>query len=399
MTTRWIVQACVIATAMSIAMTACKKASVVHLSAQELDGIDRHRQHADSTRITPLEPLFQLALPDTASLEYGLDHPVFLALSRTDTGIVLVGDRVDRAVHLFRTDGAYLGTRAAATATAAPEWMIAGTATSDGAIAVSDLRTSSIVLLDSTAATRRVKVPQVERGVPFGSQVEGGPERTLYEHWFYRTIPNRSGDWSAATPLFRQLSRAGAVTGAFGRIHKYSGELFTAALNRGIVRYQRDTVWFARQSDARILGFPARHSGEQPSRIIELPVFYEMTAPRELIDLPNRIRNVGVEAHVTSFAVTPGGLFLLGQSVSYPRQTGVIARPRTVLTIGCRDGTVDGVYDLGGDIIDLAATNDRVFALLEDRRGSARRIAAFANPSHLTGPATSAGHCKGVLHV
>lgn len=381
--------------------SACGPSGVDKLDEREWASIDRNREHIDTTRIATLPKLFELTLPDTAPPQYALDTPMFVAISKRDSNVVLVGDRLDRVVHLFRTDGRYLGTRTSAAPSVGPiEAMITGTSTPAGTIFVTDLRTGTLVRLDSGATGARVALGVMKRGFPFGSQVESGDNGALYENWSFRNVPDYSPAWSDTASLVRSISPEGKALARFGSVKRYSGVLFTAALNRGILRYFRDTLWFARRSDASLLAFAAAHPSRDPVRTVALPLFFQMTQPKELVDAKRDLYNVRVESHLVAFAMSPDGEFLAAQTVSYPTKAGAPFQPRTALTVECRDGTFIGAYDLGADIIDLAATRQRVFAVVQENRTHSRRVIVYPNP--LAGMANKAGaiqRCNGGAHV
>lgn len=350
--------------------------------------MDAGRPLLDTTAIRTLAPVATLALDSTAA--YSLSTPVAISAAGAPTCRVAVGDRVDRAVHFFSHDGTYQSTifGGGRDTTAFPN-LRSVALDSSGALAVSDMGQGTLHLFSPDGARRGSRVlPRPKGDFSLGSQLEWGPGGWLLEQWFSFDAATESGDWDERLPLVRILDPADSVVGGVGAVRPEPGHTFTAALNRGIIARRADTLWYAKRADGRLLAFDLGRPGAEPVRTVEIPVFYHMSAPQE-----GSVRGgeyeVAVQEHVRAFAVAPSGHFLIGQSRWFPEAApGTLFRPRTALTVLDADGRHVGSYDLGGEIVSLAASDRWIYAILLDLEEGTRVARVFPNP--VAAPAGSA---------
>src|SRR5690606_32094980 len=142
----------------------------------------------------------------------------------------------------------------------------------------------------------------------------------------------------------------------------------------------RDTLWYARFADGRILGFPLGQSVTDPARTLELPVYFQMDPPSwtRVIDTMSARRRgvlpVQLQRHIGAFAIDSIGNFWLAQYAGEGRH---------VLAALSQDGATYRAFDIGGRIRALAATDDFVIAIVQSPStiGPPRaRIFGYLNP-------------------
>lgn len=358
--------------------------------------IDADRPLLDTAAIRPLAAVRALRLDTTAA--YSLSTPVAISAAGAPACRLAVGDRVDRAVHLFTHDGAYRSTifGGGRDTTLFPN-LRSVALDSTGALAVSDIAQGTLHLFapDGTRQGTRT-LPRLEEDYSLGSQLVWGPDGQLLEHWFSYDAPVLSADWDERLPLVRVLTPSGRGEGRIGAVRPEPGQVFTAALNRGIIARRGDTLWYARRADGRLLAFPLSRPGAEPARTVEIPVFYHMSAPQEG-RVPGPVGyEVAVQEHIRAFAIAPSGHFLIGQSRWFPEAApGTLFRPRTALVVLDPSGRPAGAYDLGGEIVALAASDQWIYAIVLDLDEGTREARIYPNPVAAPSAAAACGSGAG----
>ncbi|HYR07783.1 MAG TPA: hypothetical protein VEQ60_08435 [Longimicrobium sp.] len=389
------------ALSLAFASTACDEApsegassTLRPIARQRFAAIDAGRPLLDTAAIRPLAPVRRLALDGTAA--YSLSNPVSISAAGAPVCRVAVGDRIDRAVHLFAHDGAYRSTvfGGGRDTTAFPNLRSVALDTT-GALAVSDMGRGTLHLFAPDGSRRGTRVlARLKGDFSLGSQLVWGPDGRLLEHWFSYELPIISKDWDERLPLVRILSPEGGAVGGLGTVRREPGQTFTAALNRGIIARRADTLWYARRADGRLLAFDLARPGAEPVRAVDIPVFYHMSAPQEGQVPGPAGYEVAVQEHVRAFAIAPSGHFLIGQSRWFPEAApGTLFRPRTALTVLDPSGRHVGAYDLGGEIVSLAASDRWIYAILIDPEEGTRVASVYPNP--VAAPSAAGAPCGG----
>lgn len=350
-----------------------------------LDSLDGNRQIISTVRLRRLDPRFDITLPDSL-VGFSLSTPVALSVGGSDGNLIAVGDRTDRAIHLFRTNGAYDRTVFGGGRDTSALMALISVAVNDQAeIVATDLWNGTLIRYPAGASHgESIRLtPPVPRG-GLGSQVVLTNDGAVYEQWFTLNVPVNSALWTRDLPLVRQLSSEGQVLTSFGTVTRYPGVAFTAALNRGIIAVADDTLWYARRADCRLLAYAMNSPGPRPVRVVEAPLFYRMNPPREhqaVASAGGSRPQVSVQEHCRAFAVDDAGFFYLGQSVGWPETASGLFRPRTALTVLDHEGGYIATYGLGYEILSLAVTRDLLLAILLDTGRHKRIVRAFPNPA------------------
>lgn len=337
------------------------------------------------TRIvaTRLAPVFELRIP-TESTRFSMGSSVDLGAGKVGDGcIVAVGDRVDRAVHLFSEDGRYLMTiyGGGRDTTRFPDLQVTGI--SSGRVVVGDGATRTVWLFDVRgAAVAAVHLPSSVRPTPPRIRVVYDGSR-VYELW---AAPNgkSSASWDAmGIPLIRAFDRKGRVVGGYGELDHFSGWSFPSALNVGDLALHGDTLWYANAAQGRVDGYALRAGRRTgPARRLALPVFFLPRPPLELRDPGDGAAEALVEYHLSSFTVGPGGEFLAIQATSYPEYSPRLAayQPQVVVSAVTPAGRLVGTFDLGLRPVTLAATPQYWFAIVQDTAHRVTRVFAYPSP-------------------
>jgi hypothetical protein len=362
------------------------------IARERFAAIDAGRPLLDTAAIRPLAPVGTLALDSTGA--YSLSNPVSISAAGAPACRVAVGDRIDRAVHLFSHDGTYRSTifGGGRDTTAFPNLRSVALDTT-GSLAVADMGRGTLHLFAPDGSRKGTRLlPGPKGDASLGSQLVWGPDGRLLEQWFSFEVPIVSKDWDERLPLVRILEPMGGAEGGLGAVRREPGQTFTAALNRGIIARRADTLWYARRADGRLLAFDLARPGAEPVRTVDIPVFYHMSAPQEG-RVPGPVGyEVAVQEHVRAFAITPSGHFLIGQSRWFPEAApGTLFRPRTALTVLDPSGRHVGSYDLGGEIMSLAASDRWIYAILIDLEEETRVARVYPNP--VAAPSAAATPC------
>ena len=323
-----------------------------------------HRELANSSKARVAEVITALRMP-TNPHRYALQRPVLLVDLPGNPCTFLVGDAADQALHTYSIDGTYLGSidGAGTDSTAFPE-LTSAAATANGTIAISDLYNRSVVVIHRSGTRRVLHLAPVYPNAPSGSQVAIGADNTLYENWFAHNVPTLSSAWPASLPLVRAFTAEGQFLTTFGHVTPRDGKLFTAALNRGILRIQSDTAWFARRADGRIFAYSLARRTDEPVREIEVPIYYRMRQPAEFVSADEKNRNVRVENHIVAFNVTSAGEFVVAVATQYPHNDDEIFRPSTLIAILSREGQITDLIDPRGQVIDMLAKGPALVAIV-----------------------------------
>lgn len=364
---------------------ACESAESAQGETSTYPGVAREleagREMLSAADLQPLVADLEVRLPIDEQFSHGLPGP--LDFAGPPLCVLAVADRADRAIHLLGSDGTYRNSVWAGgrdTSVLATTMSLSVSEEFNG-IAASDLGRGGITVfgLDGRRLSRFVPERPVEEA-GLGKAVALGPNGLVYDHWFAAPYSTKSTRWSEDVPLIRVFDSQGVASGAFGRVRRHPGEGLTAAINRGLIRLARDTLWFAYRSDARIFGFPLATAGTAgAARVVEPPLFYRMNAPSEYVRGTHL--ETALQEHLRAFATTPDGFFLLGQSVTWPESRDSLFRPSTALTILDPAGNWLASYKMENEIMYLAASSTRVFAVLLDRARNRRVLQVFSPPA------------------
>lgn len=222
------------------------------------------------------------------------------------------------------------------------------------------------------------------------TQLVAGAGSRLYESWLHSTIAIRSSHWPGTMPLVLVRDSLGAVVDSFGRVRHYPGVTLTHAMNRGIVRFHRDTVWFARRVDGVILGFPTGAPSPDASVAIEVPLVHPTLVPREWVGPEPQDLVHLLSDHILAFDVAPDGdMFLLRAAEWATLEADGRFGPKAVVL-----STVSGtsrehrLFTIGdGYASAVAATRLWVVMIAIDASGD-RHVKVFENPLQRRGYAT-----------
>ncbi|MDT8436350.1 MAG: hypothetical protein RRA92_06295 [Gemmatimonadota bacterium] len=293
--------------------------------------------------------------------------PMMVAKAGTAECSIVVGDREDRALHVFGIDGHYRHTIFGGGRDTSRLPSISALAVSEsGRIVVSNLggRMVSYSLNGDPQGEFTLTSPDTTGFTASRVAVHGD---TILEHWFAVSSGTRSDYWGGM-PLVRVFDVDGESLGSIGRIEQYPGLKLTEAMNRGRIAVHRDTLWFARSSDAVLMAFPLDHVGdESPARVVRLPLFYEMLPPVERVPAgrPESPYAV-VEDHIGAFAVDGAGRFYVAQSLYWPREEERLLRPIQVLSIYSAVGEHLGSFDFGYEVVDVSILGYRMAVVLRE---------------------------------
>jgi hypothetical protein len=330
--------------------------------------IDRDRLKVALTAIGSLEPQFELLIPDTLGAPYDLYLSSPLAVAPPPNCFLAVGDRRDGAVHIFDFKGRYSnaiygGLPDTSVTTGYRDFVVL----ESGALLFAHAQLPRLTYLTrSGVVSRRIDLPLRVSALAASDDL----------------IYGVAGDERYRDALVVGVDSAGAIRSRLGNLIPYSNSDFTLGLNRGELNVSRDTLWFARFVDGRVVGLP--YDGTA-ARVMELPLFFEMT--RIFATEPSADggrRPLGVTPHLVAFAIDPEGNFWFAQRIEGSRIPGRSGSPfRSVLSTISPDGRYHA-YHLGGPVYDVAAAEDLLFATVLDTVVTGRRrLFAFTNP-HIT---------------
>ncbi len=339
---------------LSLMLTGCRESvEYSDLLVRELNQVNRGRTIVSRSRVRRLEPLFEITRPADADWPFRLSKPQKLAVSARHKTLA-VTDPIDRAVHLFDWDGSYISTvYVGGRDERRLDALTSVTIDSLGVLVLVDgvgrrvirVRTDGFVLDDISIAA----INDQERSVAMAVSYDRIFESTM-------SLPG-----NAQTPvLMRVLTRQGNLLGSIGsKILSANPELIPA-LNLGSLVVDGDTVWHARHFDGRISGFHAQPGTSEPDRVIEIPLFFQTGPPKQVLsDSLDRVYPTATGNHTAAMAVDPTGSFVLAQSFGRGRGWGV-----SVLS---RDGGEYAVFDVGGEIAAVVATQDRIYVIVSTR--------------------------------
>jgi len=289
----------------------------------------------------------QFALPSDSNGFYRFAFPTTLAVSANGGCQVAVGDLVDRAVHVFSLNGDY-------------KYSFFGGGRSDVTFGGSGL--SSIApapdgrFLVATLAGRVLRFDEQGKAVHVSElalpadtpgvrthQIIQGPDGLLYDHWFAgEENVIRAAQWDRDSSLIRVFDASGRLVRRIGTVVRYPGVGLTHYLNRGEFRIADDTLWFARRADARILAFPLRGPYDHPSRVIDLPLYFQAALPVEYVSRDEHRVAVRSQDHLQGFSIGPDSLFYVIQDVSWPPidQKASPYISKSIIDVVGRDGIV-----------------------------------------------------------
>jgi hypothetical protein len=348
------------------------------LDATYLQSLDRSRVVLDTAKaqrlaLRPLEANVASALSamQPTSLGYsGAPRCELAVVDMNGPAIRLLDSRFNliRSIALASIQGEFL-----------PPYRVA--IGSDGTIALSEGGSGRVAILSRNATSWRVV--QAPHPVPenrHGSALAVSERGEILDHWFASGTTFKSTAWSADLPLMRVLDSSGSIVRQLGRLVRYPGESFTPALNRGVPVVDRDTIFFLRRADSRILVFPLASAAASPTRSIDLPVAFEMSAPRELQRSPRNPVWNQTDFHATSLAIDPSGRIYVGHVFSHH----VIGRDGRVTSGGIgvhdRNGRLIGLYRVDGALNSMVATNTSIAGLVSDTTHRNLRLQVFISP-------------------
>jgi len=374
-----------ICTYLACCLTACDNAGGWRqspLPVTLIENVHGNRRIEPRPSLDVLRPRIEYRLPASVGHLYKLSMPTALALDANSCTLA-VADVIDRAVHLFRLDGAYRvslygGGRGE------PVFGLSGLSSlsvqSPNLFVVSTM-SGAFIGFDSTGAiTHTAHVPRGQR-FPLGNDVLVGSDGLIYDHWLAgRETTLTLADWSRERGLVRIWSPKGELVGRFGLVQQFPGEGLTHYLNRGIVAISDDTLWLARRSDARILGFPLRPPGPSPARVIDVPVFYKAALPVEYVRSEPFEIAIRMQEHLRAFTIGPDGSFYMIQSLSWPDPTDTRATfmPQTMVTVVGRDGRLHAALGSDAGLGTLAVAADIIVATTS--RAGKVTVVALENP-------------------
>lgn len=356
---------------------------------------DAHRVSA--LRVTDtLDTVFRLTLPETVSAHFELSLPVFLAAKGAPLCRIVVGDPIDRAVHVFDTHGGFLHSisgdgkdgRPRFDALTGVDVTIEGDvlATTGDGLAVRFDREGALV-------SRTILGPKPVRAGN-ASAVVGGAG-LLFEHWFSDYAdPSPSSEEMDGAPLVHVRDSRGHVVADLGTVHMWPGRSLSYQLNRGFLELQPDTLWFARRSDARLMAFDALGRTRDPLRVIDIPVFFEAAKPIEYVSA-EEVTATRIQTHIHDFDMDEAGVFYFAQNFGWPGPQDVQATfvAQSVITAVDPDGKLLGVYVTGRSPGRIAATRDVIVATVRGD-GGRMEIRGYVNPL-----AGRVGVCSGGGHT
>jgi hypothetical protein len=317
-----------------------------------------------------LREIRTLKLPDSLKAFFHLTYPVMVAAGAANRCTIAVGDLADRAVHLFRSDGAYLQTffgggrenptfanSTLSSVAAAGDHFLASTVMGRVVTFGSGANSTAIGDLNAPTDSSRASTHLV---------IEG-PDGLLYDHWFHgNLLIVRQNDWAHDSSLVRVYDRRYKLVRRLGSVSRYPGEGLTHLLNRGDIAIYAETLWFARRADARILAFPLNGPYDRPSRIVELPVFFRAEAPIEDVSSDGDKVGVRIQEHLRAFAISPDGDFYVIQNVSWPHiaQQDTPFVPQSVINVYGRDGILKRTLRGPNNVLEIAALADVIVGIV-----------------------------------
>lgn len=313
-------------------------------------------------------PHIEFRLPDTVRF-FSMEFPVALTGQGPPVCRIAIADQVDRAVHLFRTSGEYLRSyweqrRPSPFASIASIDLDAR-----GNLLISYLLSREIAIADSTGQVRSSwETSQLVDTMAPGAYVRGVGGERVAEHWFGVHFDTNSKDWvKRDLPLVRVFDYEGNELGRAGRVQAFPGYALTAAMNRGFIAAARDTIWYARASDARV--WPIPMSGPKAYAMPDAPqvqfeLFFTMEPPK---DFRSRSRGdvfADVQEHLRGFTVTEdGSYFAAVQVVAWTVDSLRVTSPRTALLVRDRRDGATWVGELGEQIRHVATAGGMVYVV------------------------------------
>lgn len=348
--------------------------SIATITDDQLASIDRNRVRADSAAVAGATPAFIVEPPNASIWTFRMRQPVAIAAMPRGCGVV-VGDSDDDAVHWFASapggyvTSFYLGGRDSAIVGRMGGLDVAA----DGSVLVGDAGRGAVAIVSTRGEVRSLRLHLPDSSAPLGRVARDAAGR-LYE----KSKPLGTADSS----LIRVWNRDGQRQGGIGTFRNFGDDRISHALNDGALAIRGDTLWFARFSDGRILGFPLRSRARLPARTVELPLYFEMEKPvaATLLDKsdPRSQGQLSAQAqrHVSALALDNSGNFFVAQYVNGTTQ---------VLVGLTRDGRTRIAMRVHGQIRALAATTTSVYVLEALRptavglRGNVR-MAVYPNP-------------------
>lgn len=368
--------------AVTLAVSACSEGPVYWALPESERAPLGEAERVTRAVATAISPAFELRVPQD-STHISMGSAVDIGAGEIgDRCMVVVADRVDRAIHLFDERGSYVSTiHGGGRDTSRLPDVREVNISSDQVVAV-DGSTRTVWIFDTRGAAKSVRIPSPVRPSPPGFRVAYNGSR-LYEVW---VAPNgkSSADWdSLGIPPIREFDLDGRAQGGYGALRHFSGLAMPSALNVGMLALRGDTLWFANAAEGRVDGYALqRGSLRVPSRTLPLPLFFRPRAPLELRGPGDADAESLVEYHLHSFSLGPAGEFLTIQATSYPEYSPRLRsyQPEVVVSAAGPDGQLLGVFDLGFRPVALAATAQYWFAIVRDAGRRMTRVFAYANP-------------------
>jgi len=295
---------------------------------------------------------------------------------------IAVYDQDDRAIHTFSLDGSHYWSAFGNGRSGQPDFTLVHSlawhpdtgellaaflpdrfAVIDGASGlmgrVVDLRHRPYRVLGS--ARRRIHV------------VPGGP---IVDHWFGAVsgrYPSDSIFPREAAPLLVGRDENGNAVNWYGQVTRPGGASLATALSRGHVSSgMGDTIWFAREHAARILGFPVDESSKSPTRVVDLPVFLELEEPREFQHAETRLTSNNLIPQILGFRALRDGTFVVLQAAPLPGVRGAPSESHLIVRYSA-DGRVLRVLRAPrGSLMAFDVADNRLFAIVAE--ADARRL-------------------------
>lgn len=331
------------------------------LSTAYLVRLDRQRAHADSASVDTLPLMMQFRLPDSVN-NYIMHHGTSLVALDAPVCRVALADQVDRAVHIFTTDGRYIrsiygGGRDDPLLPSPTSMAI----TRSGHVVVRNFTGETVEFDSSGKVVRKLNLhmdgdPREAAGI-----IAVDNQGNIYDHWIGSGFSVPRSNWPHDAPLVRLWQSNGHYLGQDGSLAVYPPHTFTQALNRGALAILADTLWFARSADGRILAFPLRRSMAVPLRVINLPLYYQMDAPRE--EEKDGLYFTSAARHILAFAAAPTGELFFIQSTSWTTDSLGVGHSHIVLASIERDGSHYHAYSVDQSAVKIAVTTTHVYTL------------------------------------
>lgn len=331
--------------------------------------LDEGRELVDPGRIERLDQWETYDGSTVIAKGYRFSKPTMLATSGAPHCIVFVADGIDQAIHRFSPSGDDLGSLYVG-GRDRPD--VAGitsiAAGSDGTLLVGDGERARILRFDVTGhAAGAIALPPVASTIP-AVRLAFSEDGRIFER--LAAFPPSQG--MPARPI-RIWSQSGRQLGIIGSVVDIAGSVFAEYLNEGAMQVLADTLWYARFSDGRLLGYPIDPVRSPRPRIIEVPVFFHMSRPTQALSGRDGVLLSASTRHITDLALDPDGNFFVSETV--------VPGGRWALTILDRSGDVRKILDLGGNILSVTVPGACVIAsVMRPEGGGTIDLIRFANP-------------------